>query len=251
MFGIAPQASESLSSPLTNVDVVFGTRLFRYRRQRSAYNTTLPRNDDMGIGRLIDFGNYLLPVVLGVLFIAFPQWFTKKDLKVDENKPIASNLRKAGWLLIAAGGILIASFGVFGALGDRMNQNQLLGCLTGWAFLVVWAVFVWWVGTWRVRPRLATEPHFRLWFAVGTGALVFAIVQVPLWGLMTHRFPPDKFTVGQSILATIGVVFGLFAPGAPLVARVLKSIWQTNQEQRRKLKEKKPGASQQSEGPRH
>lgn len=111
-------------------------------------------------------------------------------------------------------GIILSASGVFAVLGDRMNQNQLLGCLAVWAFLIIWAGFMWWVGTWPVVSRLATEPDLKLSFAVGTGALVFAIVQVPLWGLMTHRFPPDNFTAMQGILATMGIVFGLFAPGA-------------------------------------
>lgn len=145
--------------------------------------------------------------------------------------------RKLGFRILTV--ILVGAGIVFSALGDRMNQNQLLGCLVFWAFLVIWAAFIFWAGTWPLLPRLANEPQTHVPFAVGAGGLVFAICQIPLWSLLTHRFPPDKFTETQAVLATVGVVISLFAPAAPVVSGVSKQLWKANLEQRRKIKEKK------------
>jgi hypothetical protein len=61
---------------------------------------------------IIVFADALIPLSFAGLLLACPQWFTKKDLKADENRGLARKLRKIGWLLMAAGGlILIANIG--------------------------------------------------------------------------------------------------------------------------------------------
>ncbi len=59
-----------------------------------------------------NFIDALIPLGFAVLLLAFPQVFTKKDLKADENKRLAARLKTIGWLLMAAGVlILIACMG--------------------------------------------------------------------------------------------------------------------------------------------
>lgn len=61
---------------------------------------------------LIGFIDALIPLGIAVLLLLFPQWFTKKDITIEENKSIADRLKKAGWWLIAAGIlVLIANIG--------------------------------------------------------------------------------------------------------------------------------------------
>jgi len=61
---------------------------------------------------VINFIEALIPLGIAGLLLVSPQWFTKKDLKADENKGLAGKLRKLGWGLMAAGVlILIASMG--------------------------------------------------------------------------------------------------------------------------------------------
>ena len=61
---------------------------------------------------VINFIEALVPLGFAVLLLVFPQWFTKKDLKTDENKGLAGIFRKIGWVLMAAGVlILLASIG--------------------------------------------------------------------------------------------------------------------------------------------
>jgi len=126
---------------------------------------------------------------------------------------------------------------VFSALGDRMNRDQMSGCLVFWTFLVVWASFMFWAGTWPLFARLADEPKARVPFGIGAAALIFAIFQIPMWSLITHRFPPNEFTGTQAVIATVGVVISLFGPAAPVVIGVSKQLWAANLQQRRKLKE--------------
>ncbi len=137
--------------------------------------------------------------------------------------------------------IMIGAGIVFSALGDRMNRDQMFGYLVFWAFLVIWASFMFWAGTWPLFARLANEPKTRVTFGIGATALAFAICQMPMWSLMTHRFPPDKFTGTQAVIATVGVVISLFAPAAPVVIGVSKQLWAANLVQRRKFKQKTTG----------
>ncbi|NLB54164.1 MAG: hypothetical protein GX811_00065 [Lentisphaerae bacterium] len=136
-------------------------------------------------------------------------------------------------------GIIIVASAVFSVFGRQMDENQLFGCLIFWAFFTIWASFLFWVGTWPLVRHLAVDPQAKRQFAVGVAGLLFAIFQIPLWALMTGRFPPDKFTGFQAHLATCGIVISLFAPAAPVVIKVINEIWMFNQEQRHKLREKK------------
>lgn len=49
----------------------------------------------------------LIPLGIAALVLAFPQWFTKKNLRAEENQGLAKRLRKAGWLLLAAGFLIL------------------------------------------------------------------------------------------------------------------------------------------------
>ena len=61
---------------------------------------------------LAEYIDALIPLAGALLLLAWPQAFTKKDLKAEENKTLARRLRMIGWLLLAAGVlILIASLG--------------------------------------------------------------------------------------------------------------------------------------------
>ena len=63
--------------------------------------------------RLIaNFIDALIPLGFAVLLLCSPQLFTKKDLKADENKRLAARFKMIGWVLMAAGIlILIANLG--------------------------------------------------------------------------------------------------------------------------------------------
>jgi hypothetical protein len=44
----------------------------------------------------------ILFAIAGAL-LAFPQRFTKKDLKLEENKSLGSKLKKIGWFVVVVG----------------------------------------------------------------------------------------------------------------------------------------------------
>jgi len=61
---------------------------------------------------LAQYIDALIPLVGALLLWQWPQAFTKKDLKAEENRTLARRFRMIGWLLLAAGVlILIASLG--------------------------------------------------------------------------------------------------------------------------------------------
>ena len=54
----------------------------------------------------------LVPFGIGVLLLVFPQWFTKKDLKAEENLKLAKRLKTIGWALLAAGVLVFVVMGI-------------------------------------------------------------------------------------------------------------------------------------------
>jgi hypothetical protein len=61
---------------------------------------------------LAQYIDALIPLAGALLLWRWPQAFTKKDLKAEENRTLARRFRMIGWLLLAAGVlILIASVG--------------------------------------------------------------------------------------------------------------------------------------------
>jgi hypothetical protein len=61
---------------------------------------------------LAQYIDALIPLAGALLLWQWPQAFTKKDLKAEENRTLARRFGMIGWLLLAAGVlILIASLG--------------------------------------------------------------------------------------------------------------------------------------------
>jgi hypothetical protein len=65
-----------------------------------------------------DFIDALIPFIGAALLLIFPQWFTKRDLKAEENRKIAKRLNTAGWLLLVAGALILAA-----SVGSRLSRN--------------------------------------------------------------------------------------------------------------------------------
>jgi hypothetical protein len=58
---------------------------------------------------IIDFLDALIPLGIAILLLARPQTFTKKDLKAPENAKTAGLLKKAGFILLGAGILILIS----------------------------------------------------------------------------------------------------------------------------------------------
>ncbi len=67
---------------------------------------------------IANFIDALIPLGFAVLLLAFPQLFTKKDLKADENKRLAARLKTIGWLLMAAGVLIL-----IGCMGSTLAKR--------------------------------------------------------------------------------------------------------------------------------
>ena len=51
----------------------------------------------------------LIPVGFAISLLVFPQAFTKKDLKAEENAPTAKRFKTAGIVLLIAGALILTS----------------------------------------------------------------------------------------------------------------------------------------------
>jgi hypothetical protein len=141
--------------------------------------------------------------------------------------------------LVKSVGILVIIMVVVGRLlGDRMNHDQMLGCLFVGSFLILFSFLAFLLGAIPFRALGAADRVIRWAFVFACFALAYSVAQIPLWCLMTHRFPPATLSSNQATWATIGVILSLFGPAAPLVIRIGRGIGTRDKEQRATLRRK-------------
>jgi hypothetical protein len=97
-------------------------------------------------------------------------------------------------------------------LGKRLNSNQMLGCLVVWAFLFVSSLAFFLSCSLPFRSLGVSDPSIRRSFRFSSLCLVYALFQIPIWSLMTRRFPPGELTETQAVIVTAGLVISLFGP---------------------------------------
>ena len=56
---------------------------------------------------IIDLMNAMIPLGGAFLILVFPQWFTKRDLTSEDNQRLARTFKKAGWILLVAGTLIL------------------------------------------------------------------------------------------------------------------------------------------------
>ena len=124
-------------------------------------------------------------------------------------------------------------------LGNKLNQDQLLGCLLFMTLisLVSLALF-----SFRALPfKSLTQQDLviKRSFTVAVLSLIFSFLQLPFWILLTGQFPPDHFSKSKALVATIGVVVALFGPAAPSIVMFYRQMAMANKAQRAAINEKK------------
>jgi hypothetical protein len=124
-------------------------------------------------------------------------------------------------------------------LGNRLNSNQLLGCLLVGPLMVGISLVAFLVGALPFRALGASDKTIQRAFIFACLCLVYSVLQIPLWSYMTHQFPPGTMNGTQAGFATVGAVFSLFGPAAPLILKIVRFIRQRNKEQRASLRRKK------------
>src|SRR5579871_5421743 len=115
-------------------------------------------------------------------------------------------------LVKPVGILVIIMVVVLRLLGDRLNQNQMLGCLFVGAFLILLSFLAFLLGAIPFQPLGASDRVMRWAFVFACFSMVYAVAQIPLWCLITHRFPPGAMSGSQATWATIGVILSLFGP---------------------------------------
>lgn len=135
--------------------------------------------------------------------------------------------------------VLVIGYIAITVLGNRLDKNQLLGCLVVGAFMLAFSVFAFLAGARPFRALGAHDRAMRRAFIFACLSLAYSILQIPLWSGMTHQFPPGTMNGTQAGFAAVGVVISLFGPAAPLIVRFGRSIRKRNKEQREALRRKK------------
>jgi hypothetical protein len=105
-------------------------------------------------------------------------------------------------------------------LGDRLNHDQMLGCLLVGTFMIVMSFLFFLMGAMPFRELVTTDRAMRWAFVFACGSLAYAVLQIPVWCWMTHSFPPDSMSSTQALWATMGVLVSLAGPFAPLAVRI-------------------------------
>lgn len=149
------------------------------------------------------------------------------------------------WLVKAITIVLCICIAVTRIHGTHRNDDQLLGCLVAWVAMTAFAILFFIYGALPFRTLGASDAVIRRAFVIACIALIFSVCQIPLWSWMTHEFPPGTMNDGQATVATVGVLFGLFGPAAPLLVKIGRFIRARNKAQReasrrRKLERNEP-----------
>jgi len=133
------------------------------------------------------------------------------------------------------------------ALGKRIDQDQLLGCLLVWAFMFAASVAFFCRGALKFKDKTATDPGIHHAYHFAVLSLLLSAIQIPLWTIMTGEFPPNHFTEFQAVVVAGGVVVALFGPAAPWFVMFKRAMVVINNQQReeiKKCKEQKREANQ-------
>ena len=117
-------------------------------------------------------------------------------------------------------------------MNERLNEDPILGSLVVWATLAFWAMSLFWSTSLPFMPHLREFRFLRIPFGMAVIAVLYAMLQIPIWSLMTGRFPPDHFTPKQAHIATAGVLFGMVGPGAPMGVNFFRNLWVKNRKPR-------------------
>ena len=142
-------------------------------------------------------------------------------------------------LVTAVAAVLVISYIAINVLGNRLNNNQLLGCLVVGTFMFSISLLAFLFGARPFRALGPSDKTIRRAFIFACLSLAYSVLQIPLWSCMTHQFPPGKMSETQAGLATAGVVISLFGPAAPWIVRFVRFIRERNKEQREALRRKK------------
>lgn len=125
------------------------------------------------------------------------------------------------------------------ALGVRLDREQTLGCLVFGAFHFILSLAFFLRGSVPYHALGASDAGIRRGFRFSLACVVFALFQIPIWSLMTRRFPPDGFTDGQSVVVIAGLLVSMFGSATPWIIFFFRYIRAANNRKRELSKQRK------------
>lgn len=125
------------------------------------------------------------------------------------------------------------------------SKDQIVGMALFGVLVFLMALFLFLKGTyphWR-KEDPKTQRHVRIAIA----CLILSALLIPIWSLMTWRFPPDGFTMITALAATTTLLIAVFGSATPWIHRFVSGLIAINRIQREEIRKKK--SSQPERGP--
>lgn len=135
------------------------------------------------------------------------------------------------WKLIgtlAVYGITTLHVFIMPLLGDRMNREPVLGCFVVGSFLffISLSFFLW--GALPYSNLTTTDTTVRSAFRFSLCCVAYSLFQIPLWSILSGRFPPDGFNTYQAIFITTGVTISMFGSPGPFLVMLYRRLKAAN-----------------------
>ena len=123
--------------------------------------------------------------------------------------------------------------------------DQLVGMAMFGTLVFLIALFLFLKATY---PHIGkSDPTMARDVRIGIACLILSALLIPLWSLMTWRFPPDGFTMTTAAAATTTLLVAVIGSAAPWIHRAVSGLIAMNRIQREELRKKK--SSQPERGP--
>ncbi|WP_269527154.1 hypothetical protein [Coraliomargarita parva] len=131
--------------------------------------------------------------------------------------------------------LLVLNLVVFFGSGDFVDENKTYGMAMFWATFFSWSLLLFWM----TSLRYSKVTNKKVSYTIARLAVAYSFLQIPIWCIISKEFPPENFSLSEALLLTLGAVFGLFGPAAPLISSFLSRLSAANAEQHRQIKIKK------------
>jgi len=164
--------------------------------------------------KLDEILRYLFPIFIALAFLV-DNW--------DKAEKSSRKIMKCMIVLIAA---LI--LGCFSGLGNKVNENQLMGAVLFGALLCSMSGISFYFASFQNRNLFENDTVLRKAYRFAIACFVFSFLQIPIWSVLTGHFPPKGFSGIGALIATIGVVLCLVGPAVPWLFGFLREMNEIN-----------------------
>jgi len=125
------------------------------------------------------------------------------------------------------------------------SKDQIVGMAMFGALVFLMALFLFLKGTY---PHMGKDdPKTKRHVRIAVACLILSALLIPIWSVMTWRFPPDGFTMTTALAATATLPIAVMGSATPWIHRFVSGLIALNRIQREEIRKKK--SSQPERGP--